>query len=466
MTVGIKYSLVIGNACLAAFMGTLDSYIVNVSLPSIAHNFDISMSKASLVVLSYLLSLTSTTLISGKLADRLGLRTVLLTGYCVFIVASILCAASTSISLLIASRFVQGIGGAMMIIAGYAIIPKLVPCDIRGGAFGYLSILAALGVAVGTPLGGIITGYSSWHWVFLINVPIGIVALAIGLKTLPEDVISKDHHTRIDSLGAFLSFTGIFAFIFGLHFGKELGWTDPSIITSFLVVISAFALFIRVEKSCPDPILDLNIFRNSSFVLALAATVFALMVLSGNNFLLPFYLEINYGLKPQQVGFLLLIYSLTAIIVGPRAGRLSDTIRPVLLCSTAMLSAAVACAIFALTLHYANLAPAIVFLFWYGISNALFISPNNHLVLSFAPDNEQGSASGVFNMVARLSLILGVCAFETLFSEIVPHGNGSLADARFPLTLLNRGFQTVYFGASLLCFISFTVSALSARRPK
>ena len=461
-----QYAFILCNACLAAFMGTLDSYIVNVSLPSIARDFDSTITRASLVVLAYLLSLTGMTLISGKLVDRLGLRTVLTAGYGIFIAASLLCASSGSMGLLIAARFLQGIGGAMIVISGYAIIPKLVPHDIRGWAFGYLSVMAALGVALGTPLGGIITGYSSWHWAFIVNVPIGIVAVVMGRKTLPAEVAEKNRHGRLDLSGAALSFLGIFALIFGLHAGKELGWTSPWAVAGFLAAASALALFVVVEKKSPDPILDLRIFRNRPFVLALAASMAAFMVLAGNNFILPFYLELKYGLKPQHVGLLLLIYSTMAMLVGPMAGRLSDRIHPVLLCATAMLSAALACAVFSLTLHHASLAPAIVFLFWYGVSYALFISPNNHLVMGFAAENEQGIASGVFNLFGRLSLILGVCAFETVFSAVAGHGSGNPACAGLPSAWLNQGFRTVYMGAALLCLVSFAVSVLSARRAR
>jgi EmrB/QacA subfamily drug resistance transporter len=445
-------------------MATLDSYIVNVSLPSIARDFDVTMSKASLVILSYLLSLTSATLISGKLSDRFGLRSILVIGYALFMLASIFCAYSPGIDFLIAWRFIQGIGAAMIVTSGYAIVPRLVPSEIQGRAFGYVSILAALGPALGTPLGGIISGYSSWHWVFLINLPIGIAAMLVAWKTLPGKTEKNAVPERMDFPGAVLSFAGISALIFALNSAKEIGWTSPEAVLSFLVGVVALSLFVRVEKKALDPILNLDLFKNMAFVLALLASVTAMMVLSGNNFLLPFYLEINYGLKPQEVGFLLLIYSVIAIFVGPNAGRLSDKIRPVWLCGTAMLSAACACAAFALTLHYRSLLPSVVFLTWYGLSNAFFISPNNHQVLSFAPANEKGSASGIFNMFVRLSLVLGVCAFETLFTMVVPHGNGCLAGAGVEPAVLNRGFQTVYAGAALLCFASFLVSVVSARR--
>lgn len=461
-----EYFFIVYNVCFAAFMATLDSYIVNVSLPSISQHFNITMSTVSLVVLSYLLSLTSTTLIFGKLADTIGLKKMFTWGYLVFTIGSLFCGISWSIWLLIASRFIQGVGGAMIIISGYAIVPKYLPHEIRGWAFGYLSIVAAFGVIVGTPLGGIITGYFSWHWIFLINIPVGIIAIFTSHRTLPDDGITGAEKKKapFDIQGALLSFIGILAIIYGLNYGKECGWSSPPIIISFFLVITAFVLFIIVEGKSPDPLLDLSIFKNIPFVCAIIASTTALMVLSGNNFILPFYLEMGKGLKPQQVGFLLMIYALMGMIVGPRAGRASDTIKPVLLCAIAMFSATLACMYFAVTLHFYSLIPVIIFLFWYGISNALFLSPNNNLVMSQASENKHGTASGVFNLFGRLSLVLGVCVFETIFSEVIPLGDGSLHSSKIPANVLNHGFQIVYVCASLLCFVSLVVSMLSARK--
>jgi MFS family permease len=189
-----------------------------------------------------------------------------------------------------------------------------------------------------------------------------------------------------------------------------------------------------------------------------------MMVLAGNIFILPFYLEIGKGLKPQHVGFLLMIYALMGMIVGPRAGQISDKIKPAILCAIAMLSATFACIFFSMTLHNNSLIPVIAFLFWYGISNALFLSPNNNLIMSLAPENKQGTASGVFNLFGRLSLVLGVSVFETIFSEVIPPAEGSLTGAAIPTDKLNHGFQTVYACASLLCFISLSVSVLTVMK--
>lgn len=462
------YLPVVYNVCFAAFMATLDSYIVNVSLPTIARSYHISMGAVSLVVLGYLLSLTSTTLIFGKLADTLGLKKMFILGYLVFVLGSFFCGISPGIYYLVASRFIQGVGGAMIIISGYAIIPRFLPRDIRGRAYGTLSVVAALGVTVGTPLGGIITGYLSWHWIFLINVPIGLMAVIFSFKTLPDDQPPKSDgkpaKIPFDFPGAVLSFLSILALVTTLNQGRQAEWRSPLIVIGFAVFLISLGAFVYTERKSRDPLLDLEVFRNIPFDFAIIAATGAIIFLAGNNFLLPFYLEFGKHLKPQETGFLLMIYSLATMILGPFAGRLSDRVNPALLCTIGMLSSAIACLFFALTLHYGNLLPIIIFLFWLGLSYGLFVSPNNNLIMSLVPEDKQGTASGIYGLFSRLGLILGVCIFETLFSSFIPVHNGSLSGGKMSLEVMGRGFTIAYLCGFLLCFASMVVSSLSLFR--
>lgn len=457
-----KYSSIILAIVFSAFMVNLDTYIVNVSLPTISHYFDITMSKVSLVIISYLLALTSTTLIFGKMVDTFGVKDMFIAGYLVFSAGSLLCGISWTIWILVFSRFIQGIGGAMIIISGYTSITKHLPPDRRGWAFGCVSSAAAVGIAVGTPLGGIITGYLSWHWIFLLNVPVGIIASIISVRTLPGSY-RRESGKPFDFTGAALSFFGILSLVYALNFGKECGWTSIPIVTAFLLALVITILFVMMEKRIANPLLNLDIFKNRSFVFALLGTVAALMIMAGNNFMLPFYLEMCRGLKPQQAGFVLMIYSIVYMIAGPRAGRASDRIRPSLLCAIAMFSAACACSSFAFTLGVQSLIPVVVFLFWYAASNSLFMPSNNNLVMGMAPENHQGEASGVFNVFNKLALVLGVCFFEALFSEVTPRHSGDPADASIPAGLLNHGFQTVYLCAAALCLLALISTIFTAR---
>ena len=461
-----NYGPIVGTVAFAAFMVSLDSYIVNVSLPSVATYFDVSMSKVTLVVLAYMISLTSTTLIFGKLSDRFGLKGIFLVGYVVFTIGSLFCGISPHLYLLVASRFLQGIGGSMLIIAAFAIIPRQVPQEISGWAFGRISIVAALGVTVGAPLGGLITGYLSWHWVFLINLPIGIAAVIFGHRILPKDRPLETEGVRppFDILGAILSFLGILAIVYALNNGSEEGWSSPKIVGSLILFVVSLLLFLLWEKRAPDPLLALRLFRNARFDLMVIAGGFAFMVMAGNNLLLPFYLEIDKGLPPQRTGVILMLYSIAIMLIGPKAGAASDRIKPALLCTIAMGSAATACLVFAILLPQQSLWPSVIFLVWMGVSYALFLSPNSNQVMGQAPNEDKGAASGVFNMVSRLGLVLGACILETVFSEIVPHGTGSLAASGISSQTLNHGFQLAYSFAAAFCLAAMAVSLVCVSR--
>ncbi len=460
------YRWIVVTVTFAAFMSKLDSYIVNISLPTIANRFSVTSSEVSWIVLVYLLVSTSTLLLFGKLGDRFGLRRVFFLGYLLFTLGSLLCGLSPSLNTLIVSRFIQGAGCAMLTAIAFAIIPKFLPQEIIGWAFGMAATGAALGIAVGAPVGGIITGFLSWRWVFLVNVPFGILAMYAVMKYLPdEDKRSSDglRKAGFDILGAALSFMGLALLIYGLNMGRSFGWTSQRILGSFIVSFLLLAVFFVREVRCKEPLLDLGLFKSFHFNAAVASTFFAYMLLAGNSFLLPFYLEIGKGLQTAAAGFVIMIYSIIYMAVGPFAGRISDRVRPSLLCVFAVLSVSLCSFVFAFTLSSPGLVPVIVFLVWSALSFGFFISPNNNQVMSLAPHDRQGTASGVFNTINSLSLALGVCLFEMIMS-------GSLPADSSPMPVLSTireaslaGFKNAYIFGGVVCVIAFFFSLLISR---
>jgi len=442
----------------AAFMSKLDSYIVNISLPTIAERFNVTPAAVSWVVLVYLLVSTSTLLLFGKLGDRFGLRKVFFLGYLLFTLGSLLCGVALSLEMLIASRFLQGVGCAMLTAIAFAVIPRFLPHEITGWAFGIAATGAALGIAVGAPAGGIITGFLSWRWVFLVNVPFGIFAMYAVKKYIPDETKANSRKFRkagFDILGAALSFIGLVFLLYGLNTGREFGWSSPRILGCFAVSFVFLAAFFIREMRCEEPLLEMRLFRSFPFSAAVASTLFAYMLLAGNSFLLPFYLERGKGLSTVIVGLILMIYSIIYMAVGPFAGRISDKMRPSTLCGFAMLSAALCSFVFAFTLRGPGILPVIVFLVWIALSFGFFISPNNNQVMSLAPSDGQGSASGVFNTVNSFGLALGVCLFEMIMSRSSDPGPGSLA-----------GYKDAYIFGGIVCVIALFFSLLVNHRQK
>jgi len=414
------------------------------------------------VMLGYLLIQTNTMLITGKLGDVIGLKKTFLIGYSVFTAGSLLCGFSPGITMLIISRCLQGIGGAMIMTSAFAAIPKYLPDTIIGSAFGIAATGAALGLIVGAPLGGFITGLFSWHWIFLINIPIGIVAVLVAQKVIPEKkATAGDVRTKgkgFDIAGAGLSFFGLLALTYGLNRGQELGWGSAFIVGLFIASCLLLAAFYWWEKRSSNPLMDLELFRNHNFMYANVAAFAAFMVLSGVNFLTPFYFEFAKGLNSQQVGMVFLCFSAVYVVIGPVAGRISDKVEPSHLCAAAMISGSLCMFTFAVTSEYQGLIFGIIFLIWFALSYGMFISPNNNQAMRHAPSREQGVASGVFTTMTSLGLVFGVSVFETIFSEALPDNVSLEVIAQTRPHIMLAGFRHAFIAAGIVTFAAFLFS--------
>ena len=231
---------------IASFMGTLDSTIVNISLPTIANYFGTGITLVSWIPIAYMLALASILIAWGRFADIRGYRKVYLSGFTLFTLSSFLCASSPSIEILIGCRILQGIGAAMLMAIGGAMIAVYLPDRIRGWALGMLSTFAAICVATGPVLGGYLTEYLSWHWIFLVNIPVGIGAVLLGMTVIPRDRPRKVSLASFDAPGAGLLFVTLGSLIFTISLGRVFGYTSPVILsTAAMSAIGAAAFPFR-----------------------------------------------------------------------------------------------------------------------------------------------------------------------------------------------------------------------------
>ncbi|HEY3275246.1 MAG TPA: DHA2 family efflux MFS transporter permease subunit [Syntrophorhabdaceae bacterium] len=455
---------IIVSIAFAAFMSKLDSSIVNISLPTISRYFKIGPSKASWVILSYLLIQTTTMMVFGKLGDDIGLKKTFIGGYALFTLSSLLCGIAPSVDSLIAFRCIQGLGGAMLVTSAFAMVPHLLPKDALGRAFGILGTGAGLGVIVGAPVGGFLTGFLSWRWVFLINVPVGILAIFIAHRSIresgPKEKIALRKLKEFDVPGTLMSFSGLLALIYGLNAGGEAGWLSLSTLGCFALAVILLLSFFAWEKGHPHPMLDLSLFRNMRFTYANIAAFSAFMLMAGSGFLMPFYLELVQGLETAQAGLTITAFSIIYMITGPFAGKLSDKIDPSVLCALAMASAALCTFTFVFTLSFQEIIFPLIFLVWLAFSFGMFISPNNNQAMKLAPHDEQGISSGVFNTVTSLGLVFGVTLFEALFSHSLPGHSLRAGVHATPLPMLFSGFKDAYLLGGFVAFISFVSSFL------
>ncbi len=449
-----NYPIVIA-LCFAAFMASLDSYIVTISLPEISEYFNADMNSVSSVVLVFLLFLVGTMLIAGKLADMIGLRNFLFYGYLIFVAGSLSCGLAGSLWMLNVARAIQGVGAAVMTVAPFTIISRNLPSAITGWALGLLSTFAAVGLTIGSSLGGFITGNFSWHWIFLINVPVGLIAAIFTYKVIPDKKPAPERKTikGFDYAGSLVSFLAIALITFVLSQGKDLGWTSLKTILLFLAFISLFIFLILIEKKAKLPVFELSLFKNRRFTLATLSTIFVFLFLSGNFFLMPFYLTGFTSLSTQNAGLVLMIYSVVYMVAGPLAGKASDKIKPEKLCMIATIFSGLGCILFAFFLDTQSLIPVILLQIWMGVFIGLFISPNNNLVMSSTAIEERGATSGMFSTLSRLSMIIGVVLFEILFS-IGGGGSENMINSMTKQEMAN-GFEIAYYAGAGILFVGF-----------
>jgi EmrB/QacA subfamily drug resistance transporter len=376
------------------FMGTLDSSIVNISLPVIARNFGVPLSGAvEWVIIGYLVMNAAALLTAGRLSDMVGRKVVWLAGLVLFTGSSALCGAAFSLWFLVSARLLQGLGGALLFSTSPALLTTAFPAQERGRALGYNAVTVALGTSAGPTLGGIITGYASWRWIFYVNVPIGILGIVLSSLILKEKAPRRPG--RFDPLGAALLGVGLASLVAALSFGAELGFASPFILGAGLLGLSCLCLVPYVEKRVPNPIIRLNLFRNPVFLSANLSLVLSFLALFAVSFLMPFYLEQLRAYPTQIAGLLLTPLPFMIALVAPVSGRIADrTASTRWLAAAGLLIACVGLVLLGLLKASSSVADIVLRLLLVGFGQGLFQAPNNSALLGSAPPEQRGSASG------------------------------------------------------------------------
>lgn len=399
------------------FMATLDSSIVNISLPAMAHYFSVPLSGAiEWVIIAYLVVTAAILLTAGRLADMLGRKIVWCTGLVIFTGGSALCGASPSLAFLIAARALQGLGGALLMSVSPAMLVNAFPPSERGRALGINAVIVALGVSVGPTLGGIITADFTWRWIFYVNVPIGIIGLAASLHFLKERM--RRNVGRFDPLGAILLAVGLASLTAGLSFGQELGWGSPVIVISIVVGALALAVLPFVEQRVPNPILVLSLLRNRVFTSSILSLVLSFLALFAVSFMLPFYLEELRSFSTESAGFMLTALPLTIALIAPFSGSLADRIGSRWLAASGLTLACIGLVLLSLLGAHNSVWDIVWRLVVIGVGQALFQSPNNSALLGAAPRNLQGSASGFLATGRVVGQSLSVALAGAIFAGL------------------------------------------------
>jgi EmrB/QacA subfamily drug resistance transporter len=317
--------------CLSVFMLLLDITIVNVALPDIQRDLGSSFEDLQWVVDAYALALAALLLASGSLADLLGRRRVFVIGLLAFVTASLLCGLADSPTFLNAARGFQGVGGAMMFATSLALIAQAFPPHERGTAFGIWGATTGFAVAVGPLVGGALTDGLGWEWIFLVNVPIGLLTAGITLARVPKSA-ERHPESRIDWAGLVTFSAGLFLLVFALIRGNDDGWGSAKIITLLIAAAALLAVFVAVELRRDQPMLDLRLFRVPTFTGAQIAAFCVHASMFSMFLYIVLYMQNVLGYSPLETGVRFLPISLVSFLAAPIAGKLAERfgVRPFL----------------------------------------------------------------------------------------------------------------------------------------
>ena len=442
----------------AAFMTTLDSSIVNISLPAIAQAFGVPLAGSiEWVLIGYLVVIAAILLTAGRLADMLGRRPIFLVGVAIFTLGSACCGAAPSLGALIAARLFQGIGAALIFAVNLAMVTHAFPAAERGRALGINAVVVALGVTVGPTVGGLLTQSLSWRWIFYVNVPIGVVVLIAAWRLLTE----RTHRSavRFDMVGAGLLALGLALLTLGLSFGQEWGWTSVRLLASVVGGVGALLLAMIVERRQPAPILDVALLRRRVFASAEVSFTLCMLALFAVGFLLPFYLEELRGYDALQAGLLLTPLSLMLAVVAPISGSLADRVGSRWLAPLGLGIACVGLLLLSGLDAQRSVAYLILCLVVTGVGQGLFQSPNTRALMGAAPANRQGVASGLLATGRVVGQTLSVAISGAVFTSsgaaaagaMLTTHRGSLSGSQ--VAALQQVFASGLHAAFLVCAV-------------
>jgi EmrB/QacA subfamily drug resistance transporter len=443
---------------LGSAVASIDATVVGIALPAIGHDFGTGLATLQWVVTAYTLTLAGLLLFAGALGDKYGRKRIFLTGVVWFALASLLCGVAPDAPVLIAARAVQGIGAALLTPGSLAIIEaSFAPAD-RGKAIGAWSGLSGVGSAIGPFLGGWLIQAVSWRLIFVINLPVAALVVAVGLRHVPE---SRDPGAtgKVDVTGGALITAGLIGLTYGLIEGPSAGWSAPAPLVALAGGVLLIAAFIAWERRAATPMLPLSLFRSTQFNAANIVTFAVYGALGGALFLLPIQLIQVSGYTALQAGISLLPVTVIMLALSARSGALAARIGPRLQMTVGPLVIAAGLALFTRIGPSGNylteILPAVLV---FGLGLAINVAPLTSTVLAAVPAEHAGMASAVNNDVARAASLIAVA--------VLPAAAGLTGAAYLHPGQFSAGFHTASLISAAMCIAGGAVAAAAIRNPR
>jgi EmrB/QacA subfamily drug resistance transporter len=430
------------------FMIMLDNTVVNVALPAIQRDLGADLSELQWVVTGYALTFAALILIGGKVADAYGRRLIFVVGIAVFTAASLWCGLAGSSDELIAARVLQGVGAALMNPATLSIIAATFPSRQRGTAIGIWAGVSALALAIGPLVGGLLTEHADWSWIFFVNVPVGVLAIAASFLFIDET--RDETHERLDIPGLATSGIGLFALTYALIEANTYGWGSTRILGSFAVAAVTLVAFVLLERHQRAPMLPLELFRNRTYTGANLVVLLVALAMFGIFFFMSLYMQNILGYSAVQTGAAFLPMTVSIILVAPIAGRTSDRIGSRGLMTAGMILVALQLVYFSqlgLDATFWNLLPAFLV---GGVGMALTMTPSAAAATRSVSVDKAGVGSAVLNAARQVGGSVGIA----VMGAIVAHQAGG---ERTPEAFID-GFESALLVAAAIAAVGAVVA--------
>jgi EmrB/QacA subfamily drug resistance transporter len=439
----------------ALFMVSLDNLVVSTALPVIRTDLHATISQLEWTVNAYTLTFAVLLLTGAALGDRFGRRRMFVLGLLLFTGASAAAALAPSANALDIARAIQGVGAAIVAPLTLTILSAAVPAERRGLALGIWGGIGGLAVALGPLVGGAVVDGISWHWIFWLNVPIGLVLAPLALSRLDE---SRGTDSALDLRGLALASAGLLGIVWALVRGNELGWASPGIVTPLVAGVALLVAFVRWELRASSPMLPMEFFRNRTFTLTNIASLLMFFGMFGSIFFLAQFFQTVQGYSPLESGLRVLPWTAMPMVVAPIAGALSDRFgghrfmaAGLALQATGLIWIA---AVSTPTTPYVDLVLPFALS---GVGMGLFFAPVANVVLSSVRPDQEGKASGATNAIRELGGVFGVAVLAAVFSHVGGYQSGA--------SFVHGTTTAVYIGGGMVALGALAAALIKPRRP-
>ncbi|MFA5011935.1 MAG: MFS transporter [Ignavibacteria bacterium] len=436
-----KHIALIINLCLIHFLLGLDINIVSVSLPSISTHFNVDAGVVSRVVWVYFLVLTCFLLAFGRLGDIKGFKKIYIAGIIIFLSGSFLCYLANDFNLLVVFRVYQAFGSAVLFALTPAIIAAEIPEDKRGRVYGINYSFTALGGIIGRAASGFIIEGLGWNSIFLINIPIGIIALVMTFRYL-DNFYNSETKSKFDAAGTIIIFLGLFSLLYGINTGDYFGWTSFTTISLFIAAVILITSFVYRQNRISYPLLNLNILKDRNVSFSVLSFVFVYIITNGMIYITPFLLLWVKEFPKQETGLLMAVPSLLQFFSGYLSGHFSDKINSGIVRIIGIASIAASLLLYLYISPETEVIIIILILSFYGFAIGFFIPSNTNKIMTSAPAEQKGIVSSFMTTSIRLGSALGVVIFGAVFSYFVPEKNPIQSGVE-PAVLLS-GFRATF----------------------